>query len=858
MKRVVLYFICLLASINFVNAQSFDDNPYPFSTNPEQLTIWNGSEYLPFFLKGINLGIATPGTFPGELSATKEDYGRWFEQIKDAGFNSIRLYTLHYPRFYEVLDSFNLANPQNPVFIIQGVWLNEEVEDYNLDLYMFNEQFDLEIRDNIDCVHGNNVIPHRYGKAYGDYHTDVSKWNMAYIIGREVGPYEILHTNVFHSEVDSYQGNHLAISEASASEAWYTQKMDLVLDYEQSNYETQRPVSFSSWPTLDPLIHPEEPWAGEDTASVDLSKIHMISAPGGVFVSYHAYPYYPDFISLQSSYQGFYDNYGPNSYKGYLTELKSHYLGMPLIIAEYGVPSSWGVAHYASSGMNHGGFDEENQGLTNIRIMKTIESTNCGGGFQFSWMDEWFKRTWLTDHVDFPGDRRIQWHNVTAAEQNFGLIAFDKESVFEEKGNFGEDSKIQKIEMGSNYTYLEIEIALKDPFDIPDEMWLGIDTYLEDLGESILPNGYPLDFRSEFALEIKNYSANLYITEAYDLFGIFHPNGSDPNQEYHSTVTDGAPWKIVRWKNNSGHSDVQYIGSLQLNHDGQLSNSKDAVILYDDKIKIRIPWTLLNIIAPSELAVMHDDRNTPETEEMITDGIALSVVYKDEIYSTSSRYLWEPWNALDVRNDPELEEVFKTSYWVMKDRLPEFNSKAIAVQDSLYLEGPDFPINVSEEIGLLMNDFDLDGDILIALITESAQHGNVNLSNDGSFSYMPANGFNGYDYFKYCIFDGYSLSVENTVVLSVAGNASDIGELAAGSDNTVNVYPNPTSDYVSIKAKHPMSNVQLFDFNGRLIDRINMNTSIAHLELDAYPAGEYFLLIEMDQKLYRKKLIINK
>src|SRR6056297_2060024 len=108
---IVIFFILSINKITF----SQSDKIYPFSTNTTHLTIWNGSEYVPFFMKGINLGVAVPGTFPGELAATKEDYTRWFKQIKEAGFNCIRLYTLHYPRFFEALQTHNSANPQNPL-----------------------------------------------------------------------------------------------------------------------------------------------------------------------------------------------------------------------------------------------------------------------------------------------------------------------------------------------------------------------------------------------------------------------------------------------------------------------------------------------------------------------------------------------------------------------------------------------------------------------------------------------------------------------------------------------------------------------------------------------------------------------
>lgn len=63
----------------------------PFSVDSTHLTAWNGEEYVPFFIKGINLGVSVPGTFPGELSASEADYERWFELIHEAGFNVVRL-----------------------------------------------------------------------------------------------------------------------------------------------------------------------------------------------------------------------------------------------------------------------------------------------------------------------------------------------------------------------------------------------------------------------------------------------------------------------------------------------------------------------------------------------------------------------------------------------------------------------------------------------------------------------------------------------------------------------------------------------------------------------------------------------
>src|SRR4051794_15591907 len=132
-KFIFLMFVLFCTASNAQDSKNLHN--IPFSTDSNFITIWNGSSYVPFAIKGVNFGISKPGTFPGELLVTREEYGRWFSMIRDAGFNTIRLYTLHFPEFYDVLDSFNLANPRSPLFFFQGIWLEEEVPGYTNDLY---------------------------------------------------------------------------------------------------------------------------------------------------------------------------------------------------------------------------------------------------------------------------------------------------------------------------------------------------------------------------------------------------------------------------------------------------------------------------------------------------------------------------------------------------------------------------------------------------------------------------------------------------------------------------------------------------------------------------------------------------
>lgn len=63
--------------------------------------------YQAVFLNGVNIGSAKPGTFPGELAVTKDEYLRWFGEIAAMNVNVIRVYTIQMPDFYDALAEYN-------------------------------------------------------------------------------------------------------------------------------------------------------------------------------------------------------------------------------------------------------------------------------------------------------------------------------------------------------------------------------------------------------------------------------------------------------------------------------------------------------------------------------------------------------------------------------------------------------------------------------------------------------------------------------------------------------------------------------------------------------------------------------
>ena len=564
----------------------------PFKTQSDNIAMFTETGYRPLILKGINLGAATPGTFPGEIaySVPGELYGEWINRIGEAGFNSIRIYTLHPPVFYEKLANYNNRHPDKPILLFQGIWL-EEIDNPSdpsqYDLILREPAFRTEIHEVIDCIHGNRNIAFRPGKAYGSYKTDLSRWTAAYIIGREISPGEVTVTNSSNALTNFIYRKSIQHMQVHQPQKFLLQLCWMRLpSYENQHYNVIRPVSMSSWPTLDPLTHPTEFYSDEDTESIDITKINREESKAGLFATYHAYPYYPNFISDQPSYQSFSDGLGPNSYLGYLNDLKNHYSEIPLVIGEFGVPSSWGSAHQSFSNMDHGGYSEIQQGEKNMRLMHNILDAGCAGGFMFSWMDEWFKPTWIVQYLEAFGflsdgstiPTRQLWHNLTSPEQNFGLVKFTETDIlpfvaYQINNPSGPVSRIEATNDNS-FFYLNIEAA--QDLTQGDTLMIAFDTYSGSTGESQLINGKTLENRSEFicALVLGNDTASHYVTEAYDMNGLTPRfNLSDPSvQKYKSTVTDGAPWKLMQWINDEYQNTRQDIGRLPVENSADFTS----------------------------------------------------------------------------------------------------------------------------------------------------------------------------------------------------------------------------------------------------------------------------------------------
>ena len=672
----------------------------------------------PLYVQGINIGVALPGHFPSEFPTDDSTYHRWLELIAEARANALRVYTILPPAFYRALKAWNDAHSDRALWLLHGVW-TEPPPGGDYDAPAWKVPFRAEMRRVVDLVHGHALIGARPGHAFGRYDSDVSGHVLGFIIGREWEPFSIRAYNVRRRDRTAFAGRFLALDRGTAADVWMAEQCDYLLAYEWDTFHAQRPIAYTNWPTLDPLSHPTEPTLEEeqrlrrrygfppnprlkeydnDRESLDAMLVRTTPASlAGYFASYHAYPYYPDFIDLDSAYGAAGSAEGRSRYFGYLHALKQHHAGRPLLIAEYGVPSSRGVSHLQSDGMGHGGHDERAMADIDARLTREVREAGAAGGILFAWLDEWFKHTWVTIDLEVPADRTRLWHNVENAEQHYGLMgeyagpadqtpepggapaAWQALPVLERGGSL-------VLRVGADPSYLYVALAGRPEFDSARYV-IGIDTYRGDRGQFRLPGeaGPTGEVGCEFALVLNDTSdAQLMVAPWYNPFlgprGDTGPTGLD--RFYHQAASvdhagrDGAFDSLFvttnRWR--IGRSGRTYAargvnrGRLRYGRAAESSLADWYVDRAAGLVEVRIAWGLLNVTDPSSRRVMVRHRRDGTFETAVTEGFRFEVAALHRSgggvvarLGAGQTYAWPTWEV------PTWHERLKPAYAAMRD-----------------------------------------------------------------------------------------------------------------------------------------------------------------------------------------------
>ncbi|HYN93012.1 MAG TPA: hypothetical protein VES42_04100 [Pilimelia sp.] len=437
------------------------------------------------FLPGVNLGSTTPGSQPGELAVDADDYRAWFAAMGRLGVRAVRVYTIHPPAFYTELAAHNRAYPDRPLYLVHGVYLPDEtayLRSRNLYDATARAAFTRELRDASAAVSGTLTRPRTRGRASGTWTTDVSAWLAAWVIGVEWDPPAVAASDAANADAPAFAGRYFrSTPAASPTERWLAARMDELATAEAARGRTA-PVAFVNWPSTDPLRHPDEPLREEDLVGIDANHVRPTAAwPGGTFASYHAYPYYPDFQRHAPALLAYRHRGRPDPYAGYLAALRRHHKGLPVIITEFGVPSSVGSAHPGPLGRDPGDHSEQEAMAIDADLLRIIHDVGLAGGFVFSWVDEWFKFTWNTINHHVPPGRRQLWHDVLTNEQHFGVLAADATgdpearptTLLDAASDAASARPARRVMASVDESYLHLSIKLADPR--PARLTVGLD-----------------------------------------------------------------------------------------------------------------------------------------------------------------------------------------------------------------------------------------------------------------------------------------------------------------------------------------------------------------------------------------------
>ena len=427
------------------------------------------------YIKGVDIGLTQPTTDLSEADVSRETFDRWLEMIGEMNANCVRVFTLMNPDFYEALFAYNTAHADSPLCLFQGIWFPEELLEEPGDALDTPETvrnaFGLGVTETLDAIHGSGSM--MYGSSKAVYSTDVSEYVVGYILGLEYPAEFVKRTNDLHPSETEYAGKYLkTLSGASPFETFLCGVGDALVEYETSRFARQTPVAFLNWQALDTLTHSAEPFAEEaDSVYVDTEKIVPTSsyAPG-LFAAYDVYPYYPEFMNFQKEYV---EAEGEDNFSAYLRELRASHK-VPLLVAEYGLSTSRGVAHDGACGYTQGGMSEKEAARLLVRMTESIKNTRCAGGLIFEWSDEWFKSTW--NEVSYePKDSSMRTHDLGSAEQSFGLICYEAFSAVPDgdTSEWTKDTGLEHARVCVKYDadYMHLLVSLPDGFDFENDTY---------------------------------------------------------------------------------------------------------------------------------------------------------------------------------------------------------------------------------------------------------------------------------------------------------------------------------------------------------------------------------------------------
>lgn len=672
----------------------------------DELYIDRGNGFEEFKIRGVNMGLGKPGYYATEKKILKEEYLRWFSYIQEMGANVIRVYTLQSTDFYEAFYEYN-ANNQKPLYLLHGVWVDDYLINSNYSVIDkdFYEPFFKSCKMTVDVIHGRHKQQNSENLLSAVYEKDISQWVYGYILGIEWEPTLVSYTNRSFEQLPQYDGKYLYTENATNFEVFLAEIGDRVLSYEATKYGEQRVIAFANWATTDPFEYDDRIMKYfEKFASVDVEKIKSKDAfLTGQFASYHIYPYYPDYYCMKEEHE-------ENTYLEYLCDINEHHT-MPVVITEFGVPSSRGQAAVELGlGRNQGGMSETDQGNALVSMYQDIMAAGSNGGIVFTWQDEWFKRTWNTmAKIDLK--TTPYWSDYQTNEQYFGLLSFDpgeEQSICYVDGDISDWDESDYV-TGAGGVSLSMKydekfiyfLAEQEGYDLMfDRFFIPIDTTMKSGSKKAENLNISMSDAADFIIEIRGKAnSRVWVQERYNMlealfydeitpynifsqeFPVSDSNRFDRifmllqwNEFYEMQALDKAnPKKDKALENYEYDLRNPYHYSIMKTYEtGHLTygnanpsadnfNSLADFCAGDGFVEIKIPWQLLNFADPSKMYIHDDYYEVYGVEYLKIDSMKVGV-------GTGEKEIqMEDFELEPLGKKPKYHERLKESYYILKE-----------------------------------------------------------------------------------------------------------------------------------------------------------------------------------------------
>jgi outer membrane protein assembly factor BamB len=254
----------------------------------------------------------------------------------------------------------------------------------------------------------------------------------------------------------------------------------------------------------------------------------------------------------------------------------------------------------------------------------------------------------------------------------------------------------------------------------------------------------------------------------------------------------------------------------------------------DDNYTVTVN-TELSIPAPGVMNNDSDPDNDSLTAVLVGQPEHGTLEFKEDgsfIYSPDSDYTGNDAFSYKVSDGSNESNTAVVTLIVINE---DENNIPVAINDEYSVVSGD-TLEVSVLDGVLQNDVDNDNDSLNAELLNDVKHGSLEFNENGSFTYIPDDGFDGVDSFSYQLSDGTDTSNEAAVMITVLPEGSNSAPVAVDDD-----YQTVTGEPLSVPGSGILANDM--DADGDSLSAV-LVSSVSHGDLELNSDGSFLYIPE--------------